>query len=1090
MNTPPSLGTAPHLGNASRLSKASHPVHIDSTSSPGTQQGVPTSSHRRPEFWLTIRRLVLALAASTLSAQPVDQAKVDQIVLQALTAWRVPGVAVAIVRQDQVVYLKGHGVRRLGQPDPVTPDSLFQIASTTKAFTTVIERCLSHPQGQVRFFQQMWAEMDKGVEFSTLLNDRIRRFNGEFFKTHTALPLHKTQLQLLADAAKADWTTVEPAIFGTLLERALDPATRHALGAHYTPRAYVERLVFPTVIQPLRDEWSSVKAAAAQLQSTGKEKDARAAVRAFHQRLADLRVLDPACGSGNFLYVTFEHLKRLEGEVVELREALGDTQQELDLATVRVHPSHFLGLELNPRAAALAELVLWIGYLQWQHRSGKFLPDDPVLSSTRSVQCADAVLAHDGIHFLTDENGQTVRRWDGHTYKTHPVTGENVPDESATAPVRQYTNPRPAPPWPDADYIVGNPPFIGNKRMRDALGDGYTEALRKCWPGVPETADFVMYWWHRAASLVCQGKVKRFGLITTNSITQTFNRRIVEAHLAGEECGPAVSAGPGAAETAAPLSLLFAIPDHPWVDSADGAAVRIAMTVGARNSDVSGGEGTLATVTSEKEGSEESEGVEVSLRECAGVINPDLTVGTDVTEAVSLKSNAGLCFQGMNLVGEGFRLNAAAIASVGYQPETLPPVIRRYQKGRPLLQGGDSGWVIDCFGLTADEVCTKYPSVYQWLLTRVKPERDHNNRASRKKNWWLFGEPVGKLRRALGGLSRYIVTVETSKFKPFVFIYGDVVPDHKLYAIACDDASILGVLSSVIHQVWALAAGGRLGVGNDPTWTNTSTFLPFPFPALAADSPLTARIRALGEQLDAHRKTRQAAHPGLTLTGMYNVLTKLRGGDPLTAKEKLIHEQGLVSVLQQLHDDLDHAVLEAYGWPDIAAAFAACQHGELVDPDTGSVTLLDATPEGFQAATEAHEELLRQIVLTRLAALNRTRAAEESTGHLRHLRPDFQNRSPGMASSLPGALTEQALPLPAPEAPVVPSAKPQKHPWPADLPAQATALRQLLASYPNGVTAAQLATHFQKAPKPTLTQLLETLTALGQATKEGETYRP
>ena len=220
---------------------------------------------------------------------------------------------------------------------------------------------------------------------------------------------------------------------------------------------------------------------------------------------------------------------------------------------------------------------------------------------------------------------------------------------------------------------------------------------------------------------------------------------------------------------------------------------------------------------------------------------------------------------------------------------------------------------------------------------------------------------------------------------------------------------------------------------------------------------------------------------------MYNVLTKLRGGDPLTAKEKPIHEQGLVSVLQKLHDDLDRAVLEAYGWSDIEIGYAPGEHigtsyGDVSGPG-------ESPPEDYGELWNSAKEAL----LTRLAALNKERAAEETAGHIRHLRPDFQNpgmvspRSPGMALRLPGASTQPSLDLP--DASPSPKAKSQKLPWPQDLPSQATALRQLLATYPQGATVPQLAARFTKAPKSTLTQLLETIAALGQATRDGETYR-
>ena len=215
-------------------------------------------------------------------------------------------------------------------------------------------------------------------------------------------------------------------------------------------------------------------------------------------------------------------------------------------------------------AAAIAELVLWIGFLQWHLRTRGTLQGlaEPIIRDLHNVENRDAVLDWDERTPLLDEQGRPVTRWDGRTTKAHPVTGEEVPDPDARVPVYAYTNPRPAE-WPKADFIVGNPPFIGNKRMREPLGDKYVESLRSAYPDVPSSSDFVMYWWHSAAGKVGSGLARRFGFITTNSITQAFNRRVIQFHVSSSN----------------PINLSFAIPDHPWVDSTDGAAVRIAMTV-------------------------------------------------------------------------------------------------------------------------------------------------------------------------------------------------------------------------------------------------------------------------------------------------------------------------------------------------------------------------------------------------------------------------------------------------------------------------------------------------------------------------------
>lgn len=416
--------------------------------------------------------------------------------------------------------------------------------------------------------QTLWRTMDTGG-FSPDLKARLRKFNGKLFHDATALPLTADQIDLLQRAAEADWTAVEPAIFGTLLERALDPRERHSLGAHYTPRRYVERLVLPTVLEPLRREWTTAQAAAARLLEEDKPKEARAELLRFLNRLTSLRILDPACGSGNFLYVTLEHLKRLEGEVLAAINAYGQTALlELGGGTT-VSPRQLLGLELNPRAAAIADVVLKIGYLQWHLRThGMGELREPLLDEYENIRQQDAVLQHGPPVPRLDANGLPVTRWDGMTTKTHPVTGQQVPDETARTTVFDYPNPKPAE-WPQADFIVGNPPFVGNKRMRELLGDGYADALRKAYANrVQDSADLVMYWWDKAAETLRQGQTERFGFITTNSLTQIFNRRVLQRHMEAEEN---------------PISLSFAIPNHPWVDAAEGAAVRVAMTVAQNN---------------------------------------------------------------------------------------------------------------------------------------------------------------------------------------------------------------------------------------------------------------------------------------------------------------------------------------------------------------------------------------------------------------------------------------------------------------------------------------------------------------------------
>ncbi len=536
------------------------------------------------------------------------------------------------------------------------------------SFTALLHKLRGHPEHAAPALCGLWQTMNTGG-FSAALVCDLMRFNGGLFRDADALALTEVQLSLLIAAGEKDWKEVEPAIFGTLLERALDKRQRHKLGAHYTPRAYVERLVMPTVIEPLRADWRDVQAAALTLANQGKLDDARAEVRAFHRQLCEVRVLDPACGSGNFLYVALELMKRLEGEVMALLAELGEEQGALSLAGHTVDPHQFLGLELNPWAAAVAELVLWIGYLQWHFRThGKASPAEPVLRDFRNIENRDAVLDWDARVERRDANGASVTRWDGIGTIEHAVTGERVPDPQARTQVWDYLKPRPAK-WPEATFIVGNPPFIGASRMRDALGDGYTEALWQAYPKMPRSADLVMFWWEKAALAARAYKLgkgkgtRRFGLITTNSLRQTFNRAVLEPHLSDPKT---------------PLSLIFAIPDHPWVDAGEGAAVRIAMTV----AEAGRREGRLLTVAAEDKGVEEAEGRRVDFNMDRGMIFATLRTGADVGGGGGVAGEYGLGPYGRQAAWHGLhRLacrGAGAWAWHGFRIGTAhPPLSER-----------------------------------------------------------------------------------------------------------------------------------------------------------------------------------------------------------------------------------------------------------------------------------------------------------------------------------------------------------------------------------------------------------------------------
>jgi hypothetical protein len=537
--------------------------------------------------------------------------------------------------------------------------------------------------------------------------------------------------------------------------------------------------------------------------------------------------------------------------------------------------------------------------LQWHFRTrGNAPPAEPILRDFKNIREGDALLTYAREEPERDDKGRPITRWGGQT-KPHPVTGEMVPDEADQIPVLRPVDPKPSI-WPDAEFIIGNPPFIAGKDLRAELGEGYAEALWKAYPKVPKSADIALHFWWKAAQALTGGKLvkgkaaaavtRRFGFITSNSLRQVFCRRVVAEALGGET----------------PVHLAYAIPDHPWADGAGTAAVRIAMTV----AEAGQGKGILARVISEAPG---SDGVpRVVFAEDEGRINADFSVGVDVKSAKPLRANEILACRGFVLHGAGFLVNPAqaAILGLGKVPG-LDAHIRPYLNGRDLQQRSRGLMVIDMFGLNEADMRSRFPATYQHLLLHVKPERDLNSRAARRDKWWLFGENVLVHREGVRDLRRYIATVETARHRVFTFLPTSIAPDNKLVCIASEDATHLGILQSHPHVTWMLAQGNWLGVGNDPVYAKTEAFDPFPFPD--ATSAQRASIAEIAEALDAHRKARLAEHPHLTLTALYNCLEALRANRKLSDAERDIHDAGQVSILREYHDKLDEAVAAAYG---------------------------------------------------------------------------------------------------------------------------------------------------------------------------------
>lgn len=855
------------------------------------------------------------------------------------------------------------------------------------------------PERLAKALEGLWSAMDVGGMFGY---EQFLQFNGSFFRDAEALPLTREEVALVLSAAKADWTNVEPAIFGTLLTRALDPDERHRLGVEYTPRSFIERLVRPTVEEPVRERWTAVQVEVLQLRETEKPKDrarAEERLREFLAWMRGLRILDPACGSGNFLYVTMHLLKDVEFEAIQELAALTGRHE---LRMEEIGPANFLGLEVKAWAREIAELVLWIGFHQYWRRHHHVQPPEPVLQDTGTLLHQDAVLAWDAIAHdpQRDRSDPTPRI-------RHANTGEVVPDPSTVLPFMQYQGARQAP-WPEADFVIGNPPYLGQFRQRDALGDGYVEALRSAYPDLPDAADLVMYWWFRAAQAVESGRTIRAGLITTSSITQTQNRVVI-----------ADAANRG-------VHIMWAVADHVWYDGAEGAEVRVAMTVLAKSPK----DARLIAV-------EKVERVRGEVRVIGEVrvprLNADLTAFADVARAVTqpLRATAGMSSPGFKLHGAGFIVERADAAKLLSVTPSLATVLRPYRNGKDLTSRARDVSLID-FGIGSEADARTYPVLFDIVRDRVKPERDANSRAVYATYWWRFGEARRELRAALAGLPRYIATPETSKHRFFVFLDAAVAPDNSVIAVASPDAFVLGILSSSVHLAWALAAGGRMGVRDTPRYNKGPCFESYPFPD--ATPVLSAHISDVAERLEAHRIAALNAGSHVTMMKMYDVVSALRTGRVLSAAEQLVHRDAACGVLRDLHDELDSAVAAAYGW---------------------------------------EWPLPPSLILERLVALHDERIREEQAGTVRWLRPEYQVRHFGAPDAAPLALAvvNVAGGMATPELTVA-------TPWPRDAIGQITAIRAIIAQRPG--SAEDVSRQFNGAKREIVTRHLDTLLLLGE----------
>lgn len=742
---------------------------------------------------------------------------------------------------------------------------------------------------------KVFEDLQRGGHCAAIRQD-VPCFQRDVFGERVVPIVTVEDLDILIEAAKWDWSRVGPDLFGLLLEAVTDPERRARLGMHFTDKGLVERVVSATVMEPLRLDWSKVEAQALLAAEAGDERRADQLIRVFHRKLCATKVLDPACGTGNFLYVALGLMKSLETEVLS---TLADLDQGRSPQPNRmVGPGQFVGLEKDGPTARIARLVLAIGQVQALARSERVVGSVSVWGSV-DIRTQDALLSHD----VSADLPRLIQR---------EVTAQ---------------------PWPEVDFIVGNPPFMGGSLQRRVLGDAYVNALSDVREGRFRSADLAACWWDRVARILARPgtRLRRFGFILPASIRQNISGEVLAHHLNGRQ----------------PMRLAFAIPDHPWTPLSKGASVRVAITVVERGT--ANGEGRLLTL--EGDPASELAGGTVRpmhptgqvLRERRGDIRPDLTLGFDVKRAAVLKANRGLAGRGVQVNGAGFVVDAATAARLfAASASGMTSPARPYRNGRDLTGRPRNVQVIDFSDWDESEVRRLHPGFHHHLLETVKPERETKARARYRRDWWLFGEARLGLRNAMQGLARYIVTIEIGKHRWFRFLDAEIVPDNRLVCVASDDAFILGVLSSRVHSAWAAATGGFLE--DRPTYPKLGCFDAFPFPD--ADPAQRVAITELAEALDGERADLVDAGGGMTMTGLYNALQDMEGATKPTWKLR-----GRIERISRLHAELDARVVQAYGWP-----------ADLRDED----------------------------IVARLVALNLDRQDEEDQGRVAWLRPDFQ----------------------------------------------------------------------------------------------------
>lgn len=743
-------------------------------------------------------------------------------------------------------------------------------------FTKIVEKTHRDPRWISREIFNLFAAMNTGGE---CVLEKIPHFNGDLFAEVRPMELESAEIQAIYKVARQNWGEIDASIIGTLFERGMDPTKEAEIGTHYTGREDISAIVDPVVMAPLRREWGQVRektddlldkfelhASSHKMRLRSPKKDsanlrkARSLIRDFLQRLQEVTILDPACGSGNFLFISLQKLKDLEKEVLVYA-----TERNIDGFLPMVGPSQLRGIEKSPYAYDLARMTIWIGWLQWTKANGYKVDWKPILGSSL----------------------------------------QNIRNEDAILDLSSPDNPK-EPEWPEAEFVVGNPPFLGNKRMRSVLGEDYCRSLWKLYGDrIPATVDLCGYWFEKARATIEFGKTNAAGLLATTGIKQVGSRCVLDRIESSSR-------------------IFFAISDRDWV--LDGASVRICMLGFGHPKEVS---------------SAILDGRQVPI------IRADLRSGGDALRPRRLAGNLGLSFMGVTKVG-AFDIGETQARvylddpNPGGRPNS--DVLRPFRNGSDMVRVNSGRWIID-FGVNKSaEISALYAGPFDHLVKHVRPERQKNGRIAYREKWWIHGESRPGFRKAVQPVARYIATARVAKHRIFTWIDSVILPDSKIIAVAREDEYSFGVLQSRIHQVWTNMNCGWHG-GERGTYNPTTCFETFPFPE--PFSALEGAISDAARDLDIARSTWLNPHewtredilefPGST-DGPWGRMVHDSDGRGIgtvhyarrVAKDagcaKKLAERTLTKLyndrpswLDLAHRRLDEAVFAAYGWkPDLS----------------------------------------------------------------------------------------------------------------------------------------------------------------------------